>query len=108
MRTANRLSKSAAILAMIMALIAFLLGSAPFTPALVLGAAALPLAVACIFFGAWRLSTLAIYWATAAFLAVPLASSMAIRVDYVLATLGAVGVVLSTVLYGSYRQVATP
>ena len=82
-----------------MALIAFVLGSAPFTPALVLAVIALPLAVGCSFFGVWRLSAITIYWALAALLAVPMAAILPLGVDVSLVFLGVAGLALSAFLY---------
>ena len=87
-----------------MALIAFVLGSAPFTPALILVIIALPMAVGCSFFGVWRLSAITVYWAIAAFLAVPIAGSLPIGVDVSLVILGFVGLALSAFLYSNYER----
>ena len=87
-----------------MALIAFVLGSAPFTPALILAIIALTMAVGCSFFGVWRLSTITVYWAIAAFLAVPIAGSLPIGVAVSLVILGFVGLALSAFLYTNYER----
>jgi len=104
MRNANRLSKFIVSLALIMALIAFALGSAPFTPALILAIIALPMAIGCAFFGVLRLSIITVYWAIAAFLAVPMAGSFPIGVDVSLVILGIVGLSLSAFLYTNYER----
>ena len=87
-----------------MAVLAFVLGSAPFTPALALAVIALPVAIGCSFFGVWRLSTITVYWSLAAFLAVPMSRNTGIRVDFFLAILGVVGLALSAFLYVSYLR----
>ena len=88
-----------------MAVLAFVLGSAPFTPALALAVIALPVAIGCsFFFGVWRLSTITVYWSLAAFLAVPMSRNMGIRVDFSLVILGVVGLALSAFLYVSYMR----
>ncbi len=99
MRKANRISKCTIGVALVMTLIAFVLGSAPFTPALVLAVIALPLAIGCSFFGVWRLSVITIYWALAALLAVPMAAILPLRVDVSLVFLGVTGLALSAFLY---------
>jgi hypothetical protein len=97
MRKPNRISKWTVSVALVMALIAFVLGSAPFTPAIFLTVIALPLAVACSFFGVWRLSTVSIYWALAAFPASPI-----FGVDVSPVSLGVAGLTLSAFLYFTY------
>ncbi len=87
-----------------MALIAFVLGSAPFTPALVLAVIALPLAITCAFFGVRRLSAITIYWATAALLAVPISPLLQLEVEVFLSSLGVVGLLFSAFLYYSYTR----
>ena len=104
MRKANRVSKFTVGVALVMALIAFVLGSAPFTPALVLSVVALPLAIACSFFGVRRLSAITIYWAIAAFLAVPMSRILPFRDDVSLVVLAVAGLALSAFLYISYRR----
>ena len=87
-----------------MALTAFVLGSAPFTPALVLAVLAIPIAFTCVFLGAWRTSAVALYWAVAALLAVPVARALHFRVDLAMSMLGVVGLTLSSILYASYAR----
>ncbi len=50
------------------ALLAFLLGSAPFTPALLLAAIAIPIGGLTHFLGSRRLSATTLYWAISSFL----------------------------------------
>ena len=104
MRNANLISKLTVGLALIMALVAFVLGSAPFTPALVLAVISLPMAIICLFFGVWRLSTIAIYWAIAAILAVPMGEFLPFGIDGMLVIFGIAGAVLSAFLYKSFVQ----
>lgn len=104
MRKANRLSRFTIIAALIMALIAFVLGSAPFTPAHVLAVIALPLAIVCSFFGVWRLSIITAYWALAAFLTGPAFHIRYVRVDIALLIFAAMGIALSVFLYFSYLR----
>jgi hypothetical protein len=61
------------LLAVLLSVIAFALGSAPFTPAKLLVFPALPLAGFSTLLGAPRLAGLAAYWSTATLLSVPLA-----------------------------------
>jgi hypothetical protein len=90
--------------AVAMAIGAFVLGSAPFTPALVLAVLVVPIACTCIFLGAWRTSAVAIYWAVAALVAVPAARAFHFRIDFVLLALGVIGLVLSAILYAAYAR----
>lgn len=104
MRKANRVSKFTVGVALIMALVAFVLGSAPFTPALVLAIIALPVAIGCSFFGVWRLSVITVYWALAALIAVPIADFLPFGVDVSLMFLGIAGLALSALLYTDYER----
>jgi hypothetical protein len=90
--------------ALAMALVAFTLGSAPFTPALILAVPAIPIAITCVFLGAWRTSAVGFYWAIASLLAVPVSGAFHIRVDLALLVLGAVGLVLTAILYATYAR----
>lgn len=82
-------------------MIAYILGSAPFTPALALLLLALPLALLSAFMGAWRLAVVTLYFATAICFIVFLAGSLSIRVDYLLAVLG---IALGGALFYFYQQ----
>ena len=107
MRKASRPAKFAVVVSLVMAVIAFVLGSAPFTPALVLATIALPLAIGCSFFGLWRLATITVYCAIAAFLAVPVSRNLGIQQDFSLVILGVVGLALSAFLYVGYLRTRT-
>ena len=72
MRKAGPISKSATYVALVLSLIAFIVGSGPFSPGLVLALVALPIAAITSFFGPWRLSLATIYWACASISAVPI------------------------------------
>lgn len=87
-----------------MAVLAFLLGSASFTPALFLTVIAIPSAVVCLSFGVWRTSALAIYWGIAAIAAVPLSRTLVFRLDFVLLSLGILGLALTSALYSGYLR----
>ena len=104
MREPGLKSKFSAGIALTMGVIAFALGSAPFTPALVLALFAIPLAVSCLFLGAWRLSIAAIYWASAALTVIPLSRRLTLQLDESLILLGVAGFVLSSVLYVDYSR----
>lgn len=91
-------------LALLLALIAFVLGSAPFTPALALLLLALPLALLSGFMDAWRLAVVTLYFATAICFIVFLAGSLSIRVDYLIALTGLAGIALGGVLFYFYKQ----
>jgi len=90
--------------ALTLALIAFVLGSAPFTPALALLLLALPLALLSGFMGAWRLAVVTLYFSTTIGFVVFLAGSLSFRIDYLLASLGIVGLVFSGALFYNYKR----
>ena len=102
MRVAEGITKSVASFALVMALVAFVLGSAPFTPALALAAVAIPIALSTLLLGMRRLSIVTIYWALAAFLSVPLSRWLLVRLDYMLVILAAVGIALSSMFLLQY------
>ena len=107
MRKPGRIATSSAILAMVMAIIAFVLGSAPFTPAMILAVIALPVAITCLFLGAWRLSVITIYWVLAAFMTMPMARALPFYVDDVLIVLGVGGLALSALIFFGYVRAKT-
>jgi hypothetical protein len=90
--------------ALALSVTAFTLGTAPFTPAMVLSVIALPLAVLSYILEARRLALLAVYWITASFLVVPLSRTLQFRLDYLLVLLGISGLVLTTVIYVTYSR----
>jgi len=104
MRNPGPIAKFAVSTALFFSLTAFVLGSAPFTPALVLAIVAVPVALATSFYGTWRLSAITIYWAIAAFSAVPLSNALPIYTDTALVLLGLAGLLLSGVLYFNYAR----
>ena len=99
--TPTKLLASAALL---MALTAFIFGSAPFTPAMALAVVAIPIAAATFFLGMPSLSVTTMYWAVAAFSSVPLSKWLQIRVDYMLLILAGAGVAVSSILYLLYAR----
>ena len=102
MRNPGPIPKFSARIALVLSLIAFVLGSAPFTPALVLAIVAVPIALATSFCGTWRLSVTPIYFSIAAFSVVPLSNALPIYIDTALVLLGTGGLLLSGALYFSY------
>ena len=90
---------------MVMSMIAFVLGTAPFTPAMILSVIALPLAVLSYFLEARRLALLTVYWVTASFLVVPVSRILQIRIDYLLVLLGISGLVLTAVAFVTYSRI---
>lgn len=100
-----KLSSSLGVLAILLALVAFVLGAAPFTPALALVFAAVPLALVSAFFGSWRLAAIAVYFSVAAAASVPLARELSLRIDYLLLLLGFLGALLCAVLYHWHTRV---
>jgi hypothetical protein len=104
MKKTSRLVKFAVIVSLVMAVLAFVLDLAPFTPALALAVIAFPVAIGCSFSGVWWLSTITTYWSLAAFIAVPMSQNTGIKVDYTLVILGSVGLTFSAFLYVSYLR----
>jgi hypothetical protein len=102
MTSSGTFAKLIASAALVMAISAFMLGSAPFTPAMILAVVAIPLAVANIFLGMPRLSVSTLYWAVAAFMSVPLSGWLQIRIDHTLVALAIVGIAVSSSLYLHY------
>lgn len=90
--------------ALALSMMAFVLGTAPFTPAMVLSVIALPLAVLSYYLGARTFAFLAGYWITASFLVVPVSQTMRFRIDYLLVLFGIGGLVLTVVLYVIYSR----
>jgi hypothetical protein len=104
MRNPGRVSQYFSIISLVMAIIAFILGSAPFTPALILVAIAFPMALVTSFLGNWRVSIIAMYYSLAAIGAIPIAQSSGLRIDYILAIFGAIGLILGSTLYFIYAR----
>jgi hypothetical protein len=91
--------------ALLLSLIAYILGSAPFTPAIVLTYVSVPAAFLTYLLGASRLSILAVYFGALAWFVVPLSEALPIRLDYLLALCFGLGFVLGVFLYANYRRV---
>lgn len=104
MRVTERTRMSLASLALVMALLAFALGTAPFTPALVLAALAIPLASLTFALGARRLSIVALYWAIAAILSLPLSRLLSVRIDNILVMITVIGIGVSSALLVNYLR----
>ena len=99
-----KLSSSLGVLAVLFASVAFVLGSAPFTPALTLVFAAIPLAVVSAFIGSWRLALVAVYLSVVVWTSVPLANELSLRIDYLLLLSGMLGALLGAVLYYGHSR----
>lgn len=65
---------------------------------------AMPLALCAYLLGAWRLPSLAAYFAAAAWLAVPLSKALSVYVEYVLLVFAVSGVAFGVLAYVSYFQ----
>ena len=101
----NILKNVVAGVSLIMSVVAFALGSAPFTPALALVVLAVPLAVGASWFGAWRVSVLSLYFCLSALITAPASRVLPLRVDSVLLFQGVVGVSIAGLfLYGYLRK----
>ena len=97
-------TKIAASIAVALAVISFVLGSAPFTPALALGAVVLPMALITLVRGMSRTSLVAIYWTLASLFSAPFSKWFLLRIDYVLAVFTIVGVSASFFLLYRYLR----
>lgn len=104
MAAADNTARFLGSITLIASITAFIVGSGPFTPGLVMAAVAIPLAVLIIFLGARRLALATLYWAVAAFMPVPLSRWTDFRVDYVLVFLGFVGILVTLGLYFHYMN----
>ncbi|QFT54991.1 hypothetical protein [Microbulbifer sp. THAF38] len=91
-------------IALALAILAFILGSAPFTPALALLFIAAPLALIAILLRASRLAIVTLYFSLVAWNVVPLARVLAIRIDHLLVIMGLFGFLLSAILFFSYLR----
>ena len=92
------------ILALVLSLVAFALGSAPFTPSLVLTFLSIPLAFVAYLLGGWRLPALAIYFGVMAWLVVPISSLLPVAVDHLLIFSTVLGCILGCLLYNSFSS----
>ena len=102
MPPSKRISRFVGVLALLMAIISFVLGSAPFTPALFLAPLALGLGLVSAYLGYGRLAVVTGYWALAAVLSGPLARMWQLRIDGLLLVLVILGILLSAALFTSY------
>ena len=91
-------------LSLLLALLAYIFGSAPFTPTLALLLLALPLALLAGFMGAWRLALVTLYFSTSICFVVFLAGPLSLRLDYLLLLLSIVGTALAGGLFYCYRR----
>jgi len=87
-----------------MALLSFILGSAPFTPAMLLVFPAVLLATVAALFGSWRLDVITVYFSTASWFVVPMVDELAFRIDYLLLLLGAFGAAMGAALFYGYKR----
>lgn len=104
MQTVGLKPKIAVGVALLFSMVAFVLGSAQFTPALVLAVIAVPISTVTYFFGTRRLSLATVYWAMAALSAVPLSRELPVHVEDVLVALGILGATVSGALYFCYLR----
>ena len=88
--------------ALCLSLASFILGSAPFAPALALVFVALPLALVSAFLGSRRVAAVTLYFSVASWLVMPLAQALSFRLDALLVILGIIGAAIGGVLiYGA-------
>jgi hypothetical protein len=92
-------------IAMVMALLSFTLGSAPFTPAKMLLFISVPLALFAAVLGSWRLAFITIYFSIASLSVVPISQILSFRIDYLLVLMGVVGAVIGGLLFYEHKNV---
>ena len=92
-------------IALFLSLIAYILGWAPFHPAVILTYVSIPAAFLAYLFGASRLPILAVYFGVWAWFTVPVSEALPIRIDYLLALCFSFGCILGVFLYANYRRV---
>ena len=100
----RRISSILGSISAALALTSFILGSAPFTPALVLVFLAVPLALVSGLLGAWRLAAITVYFSIAAWIVVPISRELSFRIDYLLALTALLGAVIGGILYYGYKR----
>jgi len=100
----EKLGISLGIVSVLLSLMAYVLGSAPFTPALVITYVSIPTAFMAFLLGAARLAILAVYFGTLAWFTVPLSAALPLRIDYLLALCFALGCILGLFFYANYRR----
>lgn len=89
-------------MALILSSVAFVLGSAPFTPAIGLTYVSIPLAFVACLLGAWRLPVLAGHFGAMAWFTAPLSKSLSVYVDQMLLLSTVFGCSVGVILYVSY------
>lgn len=104
MNAPQAIARSMAGSALAMSLVAFVLGSAAFTPALLLAVVAVPLSLLCLYVGLWRSSVVTLYWSAAAWLALPMSRWLPMRIDWLLVMLGIVGLIIAGLCLRDYRR----
>ena len=92
-------------IALVMAMLSFVLSSAPFTPAIALVVLSVPLALFAGLLGSWRLAVVTIYFSIASLFVVPISSELSFRIDYLLVLMGVVGAVIGVVLFYEHKRV---
>ena len=94
-------------IALFFSLIAYVLGWAPFHPAVILTYVSIPASFIAYLCGASRLPILAVYFGVWAWFTVPVSESLPIRIDYLLTLCFVFGCIIGVVLYANYRRVRT-
>ena len=92
-------------IALVMAMLSFILGSAPFTPAMALVFLSIPLAIVSGFLGSWRLAITAIYFSLASWSVIPISKELSFGIDNLLVLMGVIGTVIAGFLFYGYRRV---
>jgi hypothetical protein len=100
----RRAGKVLGSISLMMALISFGVGFAPFTPAMILTVVSIPLAIVSWVLGAFRLGIASLYFGCAAWMPFILPTGGPIRHDYLIAVLGVMGIVISGILFRGYLR----
>ena len=91
-------------LAVVLSLVSFVLGSAPFTPAMLLVLVAAPLALVSALLGAWRRAIITVYFSMATWFVLPISRELFFRIDYLLVFMALIGAVIGGILYYDYKR----
>ena len=92
-------------IALVLALLSFILGSAPFTPAMVLVFVSVPLALVSGYLGSWRLAVITIYFSITSLSVIPISKELSLRIDFLLILMGVAGAIIGGALFYEYKRV---
>jgi hypothetical protein len=101
----QKMSITLGSIALVLALLSFVLGSAPFTPVMILVFISVPLAIISGYLGSWRLAVITIYFSVASLSVIPMSKELSFRIDYLLVLMGVAGAIIGGVLFYEYKRV---